>query len=235
MVNRPAFIEHPALSRFIPHLQSYALKGLQELNSKGGPFNITEKELYAANVFERIGELDNSVKSLRLAMSFVFNLKNTHEDAPDVYRYHYENFLLRLTGIVDRAHQLVGISLLLDPVKLRKIGANEFIVKSVASDYPELEKCLNRLKVIVAKHRILRNEIAHSKAFSTRELGLFSAIRALKIGADSEIKIDELMDAYFSKGATELGLLVSEIVREIEALLDILTPVYEPLFSEMPS
>lgn len=231
MTHRPAFIEHQALKAFLPHLQSYVQKGLQEVKPNGEQFKATEKEFYAANVLERVGELDNSVKSLRLAMGFILDLKNTHEDAPDVYRYHYENFLLRLTGIVDRAHRLVGAALLLDPSKLEKIGANEFVAKSIAVDYPELHECLKRLEAAAAKHKTSRNEVAHSKAFSTRELGLFSAIVSLNLDAGDRTQINGLMDNYFSEGGNELALLMAEMVTGIEALLDTLTPIHEHLFA----
>lgn len=227
MTHYPAFIEHKALTCILPHLQSYVLKGLQEVKLSGGSFKATDKEIYAANVLERVGELDNSVKSLRLAMSFVLDLNNTQDDAPDLYRYHYENFLLRLTGIVDRAHRLVGTSLGLDSSKLENIGANQFVAKTLLSDYPKLYECLNRLTATAAKHKTSRNEVAHSKAFSSRELGLFSAVVSLDFEMGDKSQINELMDGYFSEGATELALLVDEMVMGIEALLDALIPIYE--------
>jgi Cthe_2314-like HEPN len=231
VIGRPAFIEHQAIACFLPYLESYVLKGLQEVNPNGGQFEATERESYAANVFERIGELDNAVKSLRLAMGFVTDLKNTHEDAPEVYRYHYENFLLRLTGLVDRAHRLVGASLLLCPSRLKKIGANEFVEKEIASDYPELLECLRKLTTVSAKHKTSRNKVAHSKAFSTRELGLFSAVVSLNLKVGDKTQINELMNGYFSEGGAELALLVAEMVTGIEELLDALAPIYDYLFA----
>lgn len=215
----------------MPYLQSYFLKGLQEVKPNGGQFKATEKEAYAANVFERVGELDNAVKSLRLAMCFAMDVKNTYEDAPEVYRYHYENFLLRLTGLVDRAHRLVGVSLLLSPSKLKKIGANEFVAKSIASEYPELLECLKKLATIAAKHKTSRNEVAHSTAFSTRELGLFSSVVSLNLKVGDNTQINELMNSYFLEGSAELALLVAEMVTGIEKLLDALVPIHEHLFA----
>ena len=229
MTRRTTFIEHHALACFLPHLKSYFLKGLQEVKPNGGQFKATGKEFYAANVFERVGELDNAVKSLRLAMCFVMDMKNTHEDAPEVYRYHYENFLLRLTGLGDRAHRLVGASLLLSPSKLKKIGANEFVAKSIASEYPELLECLKKLATVASKHKTSRNEIAHSAAFSTRELGLFSAVVSLNLEVGDNTQINELMNSYFSEGGVELALLVAEMVKGIEELLDALVPIHEQL------
>lgn len=234
MTHRPAFIEHQSLKAFLPHLQNYVQKGLQEVKSNGEQFTATKKEFYAANVFERVGELDNSIKSLHLTINFILNLKNTHEDAADVYRYHYENFLLRLTGIVDRAHRLVGVSLLLDPSKLEKIGANEFVTKSITTDYPELHECLKRLEAAAAKHKTSRNEIAHSKAFSTRELGLFLAIVELNLDVGDRIQIKDLMENYFSEGGSELALLMADMVAGIESLLDTLTPIHEHLLAVNP-
>ena len=234
MTRRPTFIEHQAVERFLPHLQSYLLKGLQEIKLNGGPFKATEKESYAANVFERVGELDNAVKSLRLAMCFVTDLKNTHQDAPEVFRYHYENFLLRLTGLVDRAYRLVGASLLLNPSKLERSGANKFVDKCIASDHPKLLECLKKLATVSAKHKASRNEVAHSKAFSTRELGLFSAVASLNLDVSDKTQVNELMGSYFSESGAELALLVAEMVTGIEELLDALEPIYEHIFPGDP-
>ncbi len=231
MSHRPAFIEHQALTSILPHLLSYVQKGLEETGANGTQFRVTEKEAYAASVAERVGELDNSVKSLRIALGFILDLKNTDEGATDLYRYHYENLLLRLTGIVDRAHRLVGTSLRLNPSKLEKIGANEFVTETIASDYPDLFDCLKTLTVAANKYKKLRNDVAHSKAFSTRELGLFSAITSLNLEVGNTTQVKELMDSYFSEGGTELALVVAEMVRGIEALLGALAPIHDHLLS----
>ena len=235
MTHRPAFVEHQSLAYLLPHLQSYAWKALQETKLNGGKFRATAKELFAANVFERVGELDNSVKSLRLAMDYVLNLDSTHEDAPDVYRYHYENFLLRLTGIVDRAHLLVGTSLQLSPSKLKKIGANSFVAKHVTSNYPELDECLRGLSNVASKYKTPRNEIAHTNAFSSRELGLFSAIVFFRLEVGDWARINNLMNSFFSESGAKLAALVAEMVSGVEALLDALAPIHECLATEIPN
>lgn len=185
-------------------------------------------------MIDRVGELDNSVKSLRLACGFVNDLRNTQADAPDVYRYHFENFLLRLTGIVDRAHRLAGTSLLLGQSKLSKINANALVLKSVSTDYLEVHKCLINLTTSAAKHRVSRNEVAHSKAFSTRELGMFSAVKALKLDLGNSVSVADLMDEYFSLGGSELASLADEMVRGVAALLVALAPIYDHVLTGDP-
>ena len=232
MTHHTAFIEHPALTRFAPHLQSYARKGLQELKNGGKQFKATAIETYAASVFERVGEIDNSVKSLRLALGFILELRSSHQEASDIYRYHYENLLLRVTGIVDRAYLLVGTSLSLSHSRLERNGAIKFVNASVSSRHPELLEPLQELVALAATRRTARNEVAHSKAFSTRELGLLSAVSSLRIEVDNKDEFNELMDAYFSQSSEDLALLVANMVTGIEVLLHALKPIYEHLYTE---
>jgi hypothetical protein len=62
-------IDHPALSPLSPHMRTYALKGLQELQAVGSIFVASGIEIYAAAVYERVGELDNCLESMRIAIS----------------------------------------------------------------------------------------------------------------------------------------------------------------------
>lgn len=230
-MKRSPFIVHCAIAGFIPYLQSYSLKGLEGIEQNEIQPTLTNKELYSARVFERIGELDNIVNALYLAIDFVAEMKNVRGNVPEVYRYHYENFLLRLTGLVDRAYRLVGVSLLLDPCKLNNNGAATFVKKEIGSIYPELIKCLSKLDKVSSKHKPLRNEIAHSNAFSSHELGLFSAIVSLNLEVDDKTKLDKLMNNYFSSGGAELALIVDKMVAGIEELLEALAPIYEQIFA----
>ncbi|WP_143024459.1 hypothetical protein [Pseudomonas abietaniphila] len=46
-----------------------------------------------------------------------------------IYRYHFENFVLRVIELVDRAHQLVGVSLLGPSEKYEAMGGNTLFRK----------------------------------------------------------------------------------------------------------
>ncbi len=110
----------------MPHLQTYLLKGLAELRSGGATFSGTAAEVYAEGVADRVSELDNALSALRLTMAFVMDQGNQPSPDPDVFRYHYENFVLRVIGFVDRAHRMVGSVLLMDKAKFESIGGNRF-------------------------------------------------------------------------------------------------------------
>lgn len=226
-MNRLNLVEHPVLEGLLPHLQSYCQKGLREIESTTKTFKVSSIESYAASVFERVGELDNAIKSIRLTMDFIFELKGDHKNFADIYRYHYENFFLRLIGLADRSYLLVGTSLQLNPTKLESMGANKFVSTSVLRTNPEVHQCLSQLDVAIAKHRILRNEIAHLRAFSNRELGLFSAIEMLSIDVGEKIDIQKLKAEFSSKENAELVTFFAEVVTTIEELLEALASTYK--------
>ena len=222
----PPFSSHQIFVSLLPHMKAYALKGLHEYETgqNGGKFSATALEQYSAQVLERVDALDSCISSLRLALSFIEDLDRTHSSVVELYRYHHENFLLRLTGVVDRAHRLVGASLEMGAKDLEKVGSNTLVERAVVTDYPEVHRALKKLADAVAAHKNDRNMVAHSAAYSTRELGLFTAITTMNLGIEGT-DLDELMDHYFSKGAVSMVALIGEMVLGIEELLDTLVPI----------
>ncbi|WP_374491073.1 Cthe_2314 family HEPN domain-containing protein [Zoogloea sp.] len=226
------FIDHPVLKPLSPHLRTYAAKGLHEARVGGKSFRATALELYAANVFERVGELDSCVQSMRLAMFCILDLAKTPEAETNVYRYHYENFILRLAGVVDRAHRLVGVSMRLKPKTFEKLGGNAVVAKHLRPNHPVILDRLGRIEAVASKKKGLRNDIAHSKAFSSRELGLFSAIELLEYTGVEAVEVKSLMGHYFTGGGSELAALIAESVTAVEQLLETLGPVFEEVCRE---
>lgn len=104
-------IDHPALSPLSPHMRTYAIQGLRELQAVGSVFVASGIEIYAAAVYERVGELDNCLESMRIAISEIVGLAKSATPMSKSYRYHHENYLLRVTGLLDRAYRLVSIAL----------------------------------------------------------------------------------------------------------------------------
>lgn len=225
---RPLFSDHQIFASLLPHMNAYALKGLHEYKTRqnAGKFSATALEQYSAQVLERVDALDSSISSLRLALKSVEDLDRAHSSVVELYRYHHENFLLRLTGVVDRAHRLVGASLMMDTKKLEKVGSNKLVERAVITDYPDVHRALKKLADAVAAHKNDRNMVAHSAAYSTRELGLFTAITTMNLGLDG-LDLDEVMEHYFSNGAVSMAELIGKMVLGIEELLDTLAQIYE--------
>ncbi|WP_163912227.1 hypothetical protein [Pseudomonas frederiksbergensis] len=120
-------IDHPRLIVLLSHMHSYCERGLTNFVAGKKDFPVSAIETYATEVFNRVAEIDTALISLRLAWRFVTDLGSELQPSPEIYRYHYENFVLRVIGLVDRAHRLVGASLLLPSKRYDGIGGNAFV------------------------------------------------------------------------------------------------------------
>ena len=227
----PDFAEHSALTPLLPHMQSYMRKGLAELRAGGNKFEASTIEIYAAGVLEKVGELDNAVASIRMAMNFILDLGSAADTTSNVYRYHHENYILRSIGIIDRAHRLVGTSLLLDARKYESFGSIKYVLGHVEHDYPEIFAALTAVSDAVRSNKSPRNELIHSTAFSNRKLGLFSAIEAIGLDVQSDIDAKKLMRDYFSEGGARVAVTLSDIITSIRVLLESLAKTYETAHS----
>ncbi|MBK1681281.1 Cthe_2314 family HEPN domain-containing protein [Rhodocyclus tenuis] len=218
---RSSLIDHPGLTVLMPHLRRYLHKGLAELRSSGTTFPTTAAETYAAGVAERVSELDNALQALRLTLDFVMALVNQPSPNPDVYSYHYENFVLRVIGFVDRAHRLVGAALLLDKAKFESVGGNKFVQAQVKTEHPDIHAALLGVMNTVENYRGPRNELIHSAAFSSREIGLFRSIRQFRVGTEG-VDIDALERRHYAEGSEEITLTITRLVKALTTLLDCL-------------
>lgn len=218
--------DHPSLHILRPFITSYLKKGLAEIGSENKTFPASAAEIYAAGVCERVSELDNALAALRLTLDFVMDLGKEPKPDPDIYRYHYESFVLRVIGFVDRAHRLVGTSFVMPMKKVEGIGGNAFVQKQIVADHPHVHAALLAVSDAVDSYKGPRNELIHATSFSSRELGLFTSIKHLGIDTDG-LNTDELARHHFSKGGIEIAVTIAKLVETLKALLDALTPLFE--------
>ncbi len=222
----PTFYDHPALQPLVGPLRQHTLRQLHTITGAGEPSAPADPtEAYATAVFERVGELQNGIDSMRLALFAVMDLPERESSGWREYQYHYENFLLRLTGVSDRAHRLVGTSLCLAPSKFEKPGGNTTVVKSIPRTLSALVSALAHIEAVTGSKRRIRNEVAHSNAFSTRELSLFSTIEQLNFEDFDPQEVRGLMVHHFRSGGAELAGLLGSLVQAVNQLLAALAPV----------
>ena len=215
--------DHPGLQVLLPHYSSYAVKGLAAFKSEKRRFHASALELYAAGVFERVSELDNALAALRLTAGFVTELSSRPSPSPDIYRYHYENFVLRVIGFVDRAHRLVGAVLLLNRKEFEAPSGNQYVQQQVRLDDDKLTSALQAVAQAVRSYKGPRNELIHAAAFSTPELGIFLSVQ--QIGLDTGgIDVDELARQHFAQGSEEIALTIARLEALLTTLLDVLAP-----------
>lgn len=218
-------IDHPSLIVLLPHMHSYCERGLTELLKGNKEICLSPIETYATGVWDRVAELDTALTSLRLAWQFVTDLGSEPIPSPEKYRYHYENFVLRVIGFVDRAHRLVGASLMLPSKKYEGMGGNAYVQKATKKSHLGLHDTLLAVAAAVNSYRGPRNELIHSNAYSSRELGLFMAIEQFSMDTGA-VDINELKRDYSSAGATEISGTIDRLVAALTTLLDELGRVF---------
>jgi len=217
--------EHPSLRVLIPYLREYLRKGLETHRSGGVKFRATYKEQYSADVFDRISELDISLTGLRLTSRFMHELADQLRPDMNVYRYHYENFMLRAIGFDDRAHRLVGSALMMDRKKIETVNGKNHVRSQVLATRLDVNSSLDNVAQAVKRYRKPRNELIHNAAFSSREFGLLHGIRRLRMDTDG-IDVDSIAREYSSAGADEVDLTVSQLQGALVNLLDVLAPSF---------
>lgn len=220
------FVEHPSLKPLQLFLRSYLVGRLAELRSGEGFVKPCAAEIYAVSVMDRVCELDEAVASIRLAKGFIRDLGPEALATSRTYRYHYENYLFRSVGIVDRAHRLVGASLKLDTRKYEAARGNQYVQKYVSEHHPEIYAELMSINDTVSNKRFPRNKIVHSAAFSSRELGLFSAAEVFNVDIPPGIEIDKLMKDYFSAEEEKISEFLVKTMEFVSSLLDSLAKIF---------
>jgi len=219
-------IDHPALIPLLPYLRSFARKGLTSFRKGTDKFSPLAIEQYASSVMEKVGELDNAINSLRLTLQLILDLTKQPHAKAEMYRYYYENYLLRGVGIVDRAHRLVGASFLWSKAKYEAVGGNKYVKERIKEYDPKIYASLRKIDATFQSHRSPRNEVIHSSAFSDRELGLLLSIEALKINPASDQEIQVLKSELFSVGANEISMMIQSTGDAVNELLKNLSQVY---------
>ena len=218
-------IDHSSLVSLLPYVHSYCEKGLRSIVEGQDCVPVSAIETYSTGVFSRVHELDTGLVSLRLACRFISELGTEHSPNPIIYRYHYENFVLRVIGIVDRAHRLVGAALLLPPKKYEGMGGNRFVQNATRANRPRVYEALKSVMSAVDSYRGPRNELIHSSAYSSRELGIFMGIEHIELDTGS-VDINELKRDYSSSGAAEIEQTIMHLLSTLEALLGELGTVF---------
>ena len=222
-------IEHEALACLMPQVQSYLLKGMALVGSTGRRVNATAAEYYAHAVFSSVSELDAGMASRRLVRRFVDVLETHADPDPEEYRYHYENFMIRGIGIVDRAHLLVEAALLMIRKQGRPID-HRLIVERVALSHPTAHAALLEVKAAVQLYRRPRNEVIHASAYSHRDLGTLCGVRVLGLELDG-VDVGQLARESFAAGGQEISTALTVLAPRLDALLVALGPVFAGVMS----
>ncbi|GAB6906639.1 hypothetical protein DESC_40133 [Desulfosarcina cetonica] len=219
-------IENENIKPLLPFFTSYLKKGLRTVIEGKTKFDGTVKEKYAHDICARINQIDNSLQSLALCLEY---LKKSKFDESDYnfsihHTFHIENYLLRLTSVVDRCYLVAGTSILLKEKSIEKIGGNKKITNKLKLYSIESVKILKNISGVVKPLRKMRNEVAHKAGYSNKNLDMLGFIidldnRELENKFESIMSIDDLKFVIikdtidlFQPPLRELHILVDELI-----------------------
>jgi hypothetical protein len=214
-------ISHPVLAKIGEDLRTCLLKLLVHPQIDPAQVGLTPAESRAHAIYSRVAEIDNCLRSLRIAIGGLQAEAASNSPNIEQYRYHAENYLLRLTGIYDRACRFVGVTIGMTSreidkqsgnrdvqERLRKIGANNVVHR------------LCELKALLEPHWENRNVAAHAGEISSQQIELFSAVSQLKLESVNPEKLHKLMVEHFRDGAFDFGVLALQCECLVYSLIE---------------
>jgi hypothetical protein len=165
-------IENQSLKPLMPFYVEYLHKGLVAHSAKQNIFDGTIKEKYAHDICARVHEIDNALESLSLSIEYLEKAEfgNSKYSFSTHHSFHVENFLLRLTSVVDRCYKVAGTSILLKKKTIESMNGNASILEELKSYSLEAVQAINKIKKVVGPLRKLRNEVAHNASYSNKNL-----------------------------------------------------------------
>lgn len=219
-------IEHPALAAIGEDLRICLVKMLAQAKGQPAQIEVSSAEHRAHAIFSRVAEIDNSLRSLRIAIGGLQAEATSHSPDVEQYRYHVESYLLRLTGIYDRACRFAGVTIGMTPHEVDRQSGNSDVLRNLKSSGAQSTvKRLAELKALLEPHWDNRNVVAHAGEFSSREIGLFVTVSQVKLESVSSDELHNLMAEHFRDGALDFGLLVLQAEGLLYSLIEDLAPV----------
>lgn len=170
-------------------------KGLSALTNGDKTYNTSAMEKYSQDVFSRVAEIDNAFKNMSITLEYLS--KNNYPDSKysfsDHHALHIENFLLRLTSVVDRSYLLAGSTMLMDNRKIERIGGNRNVNKELKTFSPVSADILQKMEDAINHLRTPRNKVAHQAGFSSKNLSVLQTIENSEVEFICVKQISDIM------------------------------------------
>lgn len=212
-------------------------KGLSALSNGESTYHASVMERYSQDVFSRVAEIDNAFKNMNIILEYLS--KNTYTDSKynfsEHHALHIENFLLRLTSVIDRSYLLAGSTMLMENCKIERLGGNGKVNKELVNFSPVSAGILKKMEDAINHLRVPRNKVAHQAGFSSKNLCVLQVIENSEIESISVKQItdimsyDEIKKLVISDSLEQFQSVSSVMDGLVKELIDSLSFVYSGL------
>ncbi|MEZ8795127.1 Cthe_2314 family HEPN domain-containing protein [Vibrio splendidus] len=196
----------------------------------GQPVDIYEK--YAHDIFSRVVEIDDAMVGLKISLEYISEVEfsSTSFTFSELHSFHVENFLIRLTSVVDRSLKLSGVVLGMEDSIVDGHNGNREIKKKLKLCKDNISPCIERIEKIVSVYKKERNKIVHYSGYSNKNLTALTTLESLTdeeknnfkgLMSPTELKnivVDDIREPY--------KLIIKELNSSIEALISSLNPIF---------
>lgn len=187
--------ENPNIKQLFSLVTTSIFKGLSALSKRDKTYNASAMEQYAQDIFDRVAEIDNSFINIDITIEYLS--KKTYADSEYNFSEHHtfdiENFLLRLTSVVDRSYLLTGSTMLMENSKIEQLGGNRKVYKELSAFSPRSVDILISMERAIEHLRGPRNKVAHQAGFFSKNLCVLQTIENSRSEAISTKKITDIM------------------------------------------
>ncbi len=224
-------IENPNIKQFFPLVTKSISKGMDALSNGDSSYNASPIEVYAQNIFSRVAEIDNAIKSISITLEYLHQRTYANSDYgfSEHHAYHIENFLLRLTSVVDRSYLLAGSTIVIENSQIEKVGGNQKIYKKLLSTAPDSATILKDMEGTIKDLRTPRNKVAHQAGFSNINLCVLQAIENAEI---ESISVKEITDIMSYDNIKEM--VSDESIEQYESVLLAIDKLVTDLINSLP-
>ena len=206
----------------------YLLSGLNGIQNEEQTFPVSEKQKYAHDVCARVFEIDNAFQNLDLTIEYlkISVYPESEFDFSAHHSFHVENFLLRLTSVVDRCYLLAGSTVLLANKSIENNGGNREVLRELKTISPNGVKILGDLEKAIKPLRPLRNQVAHNNGYTNKNLLAVSMIG--NSTDDIKEKFTEIMSIESLK-----EIVINDSISLLEPILPIVNGLVTDLINEL--
>ncbi|HCI76128.1 MULTISPECIES: Cthe_2314 family HEPN domain-containing protein [unclassified Psychrobacter] len=223
--------ENPNIKQFFPLVTDSLSKGMAAFLNGSDSYSASAIEIYAQNIFSRVAEIDNAIKSISITLEYLHQKTygNSDYNFSEHHVYHIENFLLRVTSVVDRSYLLAGSTIMMENSRIEKIGGNQKIYKKLLSISPDSATILEEMRDTIKDLQTPRNKVAHQAGFSSKNLCVLQAIESAGIESISVKEITDIMSYDKIK-----EVVSDESIEQYESVLLVIDKLVTDLINSLP-